>query len=48
MTDLSEMIKKAKDLEQDVYDNLIAVRQTAHEKRDYPTIHFIEKEMLEE
>ena len=48
MKDLAQMIKKAKDLEQEVYDNLIAVRQTASEKRDYPTVHFIEKEMLEE
>ena len=35
-------------LEQDVYDNLIAVRQSAHEKRDDPIVDFIEKEMLEE
>lgn len=35
-------------LEQDVSDNLIAMPWTAHEQWDYPTVHFIEKEMLEE
>lgn len=35
-------------LEQDLYDNLIAVRQLAHEKRDYSTVHVIEEEMLQE
>lgn len=48
MTDLTQMINKAKDLEQEVYDNLIKLRQSAHEARDYPTVHFIEKQMLEE
>ena len=48
MTDLTQMINKAKDLEQEVYDSLIKVRQVAHEAKDYPTVHFIEKQMLEE
>jgi ferritin heavy chain len=48
MQDLTEMIKKARELEQDVYNNLIAVRQNANEGKDYPTVHFIETQMLEE
>jgi ferritin heavy chain len=48
MINLTDMIIKAKELEQDVYDNLIAVRQTANDRKDYPTVHFIEKQMLEE
>jgi ferritin heavy chain len=48
MIDLTEIIKKAKELEQDVYNNLIEVRQAANDIKDYPTVHFIEKQMLEE
>lgn len=45
---LTEMITIAKNLEQEVYDNLIEVRRIASGKQDYPTVHFIEKQMLEE
>jgi len=48
MTDLTKIIEKANILEQDVYNNLIAVRQAANSDRDYPTAHFIEQQMLEE
>jgi len=48
MKNLTEMIKKADQLEQDVYDNLIALRLAATNEKDYPTVHFIEKQMLEE
>jgi ferritin len=48
MEDLTTMIRKAQQLEQDVYDNLIELRQAAFEVKDYPTVHFIEKQMLEE
>jgi len=48
MVDLTKMITKADQLEQEVYNNLIDVRQAAFEKKDYPTVHFIEKVMLEE
>jgi ferritin len=42
------MIQKADLLEKDVYANLIKVRQAAYNETDYPTVHFIEKQMLEE
>jgi ferritin len=48
MTDLTKMIQKADLLEKDVYANLIKVRQAAYNETDYPTVHFIEKQMLEE
>jgi len=48
MVDLTKMIKKAEELEQDVYNNLIKLRQAAFDEKDYPTVHFIEKQMLEE
>lgn len=46
--DLTQMINKAATLEQQVYESLINVRLQAHNDKDYPTVHFIETQMLEE
>jgi ferritin len=48
MEDLATMIQTAAKMEKDVYDNLILLRTAATTERDYPTVHFIEKQMLEE
>ena len=48
MDDLTKMIETAAKLEQQVYDSLIDVRLMAHNDKDYPTVHFIETQMLEE
>jgi ferritin len=48
MEDLTKMIQTAKTMEQQVFDNLIEVRLAANNEKDYPTVHFIEKKMLEE
>jgi len=48
MNNLTEMIRTAAQLEQQVYNSLIDVRLAANNDRDYPTVHFIETQMLEE
>ncbi|CAF2319694.1 unnamed protein product [Rotaria sp. Silwood2] len=48
MEDLTKMIQTTEQMERQVYDNLIEVRLAAHNEKDYPTVHFIEKQMLEE
>ncbi|CAF4635065.1 unnamed protein product, partial [Rotaria magnacalcarata] len=48
MEDLTKMIQAAEYMERQVYDNLIEVRLAAHIEKDYPTVHFIESQMLEE
>ena len=46
--DLPTMIRTAKILEDDVFGSMNEVRTAASIAKDYATIHFIEKEMLEE
>ncbi|CAF0821522.1 unnamed protein product [Didymodactylos carnosus] len=46
--DLIEMIRLAHTMEQKVFISLNNVRTMAHSAKDYSTVHFIEKEMLEE
>jgi len=48
MNDLTKMIDTAAKLEQQVYESLIDVRLMANNEKDYPTVHFIETQMLEE
>jgi ferritin heavy chain len=48
MNDLTKMIDTAAELEQQVYESLINVRLMANNEKDYPTVHFIETQMLEE
>ena len=48
MSKLPEMIRTATVLEQTVLKSLNNVRQRAHDNNDYATVHFIEKNMLEE
>jgi ferritin len=47
-TTLTEMIYKAQNLEQQVYKQMNAVINAARDESDYTTIHFFEREMLEE
>lgn len=46
--DLPTMIRTAQQMEQDVFDTLIKLRESATIDKDYATVHFIEQEMLEE
>jgi len=48
VNDLTEMITEAYKMEVDVLNSLNTVRQSANSAQDYPTVHFIEKHMLEE
>jgi ferritin len=48
MKNLTEMIHTAARLEEKVYNSLINVRLEANNIKDYPTVHFIETQMLEE
>ena len=46
--DLTKMIRIAEQMERHVFNSLIEVRSAAYKERDYATVHFIEKQMLEE
>jgi ferritin len=48
MENLTTMIREAASLEQQVYDNLISLHSAASTATDFPTVHFIETQMLEE
>lgn len=48
MKDVTQMIKEATNLEQQVYDHLNFLRTESGNSKNYALVHFVEKEMLEE